>query len=413
MACNNCSTGTQDGVPKGCNNNGSCGTGSCNKLTVFDWLSNMSLPQGQEPFDIVEIRFKNGRKDFYRNPEKLSLSMGDIVATETSPGHDVGIVSLSGELVKVQMKKKKVALDAELPKIYRKASQKDIDIWSEARKREEPVRMRARELAIALNLEMKISDVEFQGDGSKATFYYTANDRVDFRQLIKDFAREFSIRVEMKQVGFRQEASRLGGIGSCGRELCCSTWLTDFRSVNTSAARYQQLSLNPQKLAGQCGKLKCCLNYELDTYLDALKDFPDLDTKLITEKGNANCQKVDIFKGLMWFSYENQPSFWHVLTTAQVKEILAINAKKKKIEALEDFVADLPKEESKNFQNAVGQDDLNRFDKPTKKKRKNKKRKPNVSEGGKPNTPNANANANNNNRNKPSNKNRNNGPKKQ
>lgn len=414
MACNNCSTGTQDGVPKGCNNNGSCGTGSCNKLTVFDWLSNMSLPQGQEQFDVVEIRFKNGRKDFYRNTEKLSLSMGDIVATETSPGHDVGIVSLAGELVKVQMKKKNVAFNAELPKVYRKASQKDIDIWSEARKREEPVRMRARELAIALNLEMKISDVEFQGDGSKATFYYTANDRVDFRQLIKDFAREFSIRIEMKQVGFRQEAARLGGIGSCGRELCCSTWLTDFRSVNTSAARYQQLSLNPQKLAGQCGKLKCCLNYELDTYLDALKDFPDLDTKLYTEKGNANCQKVDIFKGLMWFSYENQPSFWHVLTTDQVKEILSLNAKKKKVEALEDFVVDIPKDEPKNFQNVVGQDDLNRFDKPTKKKRKNKKRKPNTGEGNKPTTPNANANANNNNnRNKPSNKNRNNGPKKQ
>ncbi len=414
MACNNCSTGTQDGVPKGCNNNGSCGTGSCNKLTVFDWLSNMSLPQGQEQFDVVEIRFKNGRKDFYRNTEKLSLSMGDIVATETSPGHDVGIVSLAGELVKVQMKKKNVAFNAELPKVYRKASQKDIDIWSEARKREEPVRMRARELAIALNLEMKISDVEFQGDGSKATFYYTANDRVDFRQLIKDFAREFSIRIEMKQVGFRQEAARLGGIGSCGRELCCSTWLTDFRSVNTSAARYQQLSLNPQKLAGQCGKLKCCLNYELDTYLDALKDFPDLDTKLYTEKGNANCQKVDIFKGLMWFSYENQPSFWHVLTTDQVKEILSLNAKKKKVEALEDFVVDIPKDEPKNFQNVVGQDDLNRFDKPTKKKRKNKKRKPNTGEGNKPSTSNANANANNNNnRNKPSNKNRNNGPKKQ
>ncbi|BCY27883.1 PSP1 domain-containing protein [Flavobacterium okayamense] len=412
MACNNCSTGTQDGVPKGCNNKGSCGTGSCNKLTVFDWLSNMSLPQGQEQFDVVEIRFKNGRKDFYRNTEKLSLSMGDIVATETSPGHDVGIVSLAGELVKVQMKKKNVAFNAELPKVYRKASQKDIDIWSEARKKEEPVRMRARELAIALNLEMKISDVEFQGDGSKATFYYTANDRVDFRQLIKDFAREFSIRIEMKQVGFRQEAARLGGIGSCGRELCCSTWLTDFRSVNTSAARYQQLSLNPQKLAGQCGKLKCCLNYELDTYLDALKDFPDLDTKLYTEKGNANCQKVDIFKGLMWFSYENQASFWHVLTTEQVKEILALNAKKKKVEALEDFVVDIQKDEPKNFQNVVGQDDLNRFDKPTKKKRKSKKRKPNTSEGTKPNTPNTNTN-NNNNRNKPSNKNRNNGPKKQ
>ena len=338
--------------------------------------------------------------------------MGDIVATETSPGHDVGIISLSGELVKVQMKKKNVALDTELPKIYRKATQKDIDIWSEARKREEPVRMRARELAIALNLEMKISDVEFQGDGSKATFYYTANDRVDFRQLIKDFAREFSIRIEMKQVGFRQEAARLGGIGSCGRELCCSTWLTDFRSVNTSAARYQQLSLNPQKLAGQCGKLKCCLNYELDTYLDALKDFPDLDTKLYTEKGNANCQKVDIFKGLMWFSYENQSSFWHVLTTEQVKEILSLNAKKKKVEALEDFVIDLPKEEPKNFQNAVGQDDLNRFDKPKKKRKNKKRRNPNSQNTSSPqNNPNKEKGTGN--KPKPSYKNRNNGNKKQ
>ncbi len=400
MACSNCSSESQDGTPKGCKNNGSCSTGSCNKLTVFDWLSNMSLPQGQEPFDVVEVRFKNGRKDFFRNTEKITLSIGDIVATETSPGHDVGIVSLAGELVKVQMKKKNVAQDAELAKVYRKASQKDIDIWSEARKREEPVRIRARELAIALNLEMKISDVEFQGDGSKATFYYTANERVDFRQLIKDFAREFGIRIEMKQVGFRQEAARLGGIGSCGRELCCSTWLTDFRSVNTSAARYQQLSLNPQKLAGQCGKLKCCLNYELDTYLDALKDFPDLDTKLYTEKGKANCQKVDIFKGLMWFSYENQSSLWHVLTTEKVKEILALNAKKQKVDALEDFVDDTPKEVPKNFQNAVGQDDLTRFDKP-KSKRRNKKRRPN------------NNNKQQQNRNKPSNKKKPNGPKKQ
>ena len=381
MACNNCSTGTQDGVPKGCNNNGSCGTGSCNKLTVFDWLSNMSLPQGQEPFDCVEVRFKNGRKDFYRNTEKLTLSIGDIVATEASPGHDVGIVSLAGELVKIQMKKKNVDKDGELPKIYRKASQKDIDIWSDARNREEPVRMRAREIAISLNLEMKISDVEFQGDASKATFYYTANDRVDFRQLIKDFAREFNIRIEMKQVGFRQEAARLGGIGSCGRELCCSTWLTDFRSVNTSAARYQQLSLNPQKLAGQCGKLKCCLNYELDTYLDALKEFPDLDTKLYTEKGNANCQKVDIFKELMWFSYENQPAHWHVLSVAKVKEILALNKQHKKIAAIEDFAIEDTKEIEKNFQNAVGQDSLTRFDRPKSKSKSRSKNSRNQNSG--------------------------------
>jgi len=375
MACTNCSTGTADGVPKGCNNNGSCGTGSCNKLTVFDWLSNMSLPSGQEPFDCVEVRFKNGRKEFYRNTEKLSLTIGDIVATEASPGHDVGIVSLAGELVKIQMKKKNVDHLGELPKIYRKASQKDIDIWSAARNKEENIKVKAREIAIALNLEMKISDIEVQGDNSKATFYYTANERVDFRQLIKDFAREFSTRIEMKQVGFRQEAARLGGIGSCGRELCCSTWLTDFRSVNTAAARYQQLSLNPQKLAGQCGKLKCCLNYELDTYLDALKEFPSMDTKLQTEKGTAVCQKVDIFKELMWFAYENQSAVWHVLTVSQVREVLTFNKQGKKIAAIEDFAVEVTKEIEKNFQNAVGQDSLTRFDKPKGKPNKNKKRR--------------------------------------
>lgn len=375
MACTNCSTGSANGKPKGCNNNGSCGTESCNKLSVFDWLSNMTLPQGKTPFNVVEIRFKNGRKEFFRNTEKLSLTMGDIVATETSPGHDVGIVSLAGELVKVQMKKKNVALDSELPKVYRKASQKDIDIWSKARNREEPVRMRARELAIALKLEMKISDVEFQGDGSKATFYYTANERVDFRQLIKDFAREFSIRIEMKQVGFRQEASRLGGIGSCGRELCCSTWLTDFRSVNTSAARYQQLSLNPQKLAGQCGKLKCCLNYELDTYLDALQNFPDMETRLKTEKGMAKCQKIDIFKGIMWFCYEDNYSQWHTLKAEQVQEIVTLNKANKPVSSLEDFAIELIKEEPKNFQNVVGQDSLNRFDTPKRKNNRNNRKK--------------------------------------
>ncbi len=377
MACTNCSTGAKDGTPKGCNNNGTCGTDSCNKLSVFDWLSNMTLPGGQEPFDAAEIRFKNGRKEFFRNTEKLTLSIGDIVATEASPGHDIGIVTLTGELVKIQMKKKGENPDKELAKIYRKASQRDIDIWTEARNKEEAVRMRAREIAINLKLEMKISDVEFQGDGSKATFYYTANDRVDFRQLIKEFAQEFKIRIEMKQVGFRQEAARLGGIGSCGRELCCSTWLTDFRSVNTSAARYQQLSLNPQKLAGQCGKLKCCLNYELDTYLDALKDFPDMDTKLYTEKGDAYCQKVDIFKEIMWFAYANAPAQWLVLPVEKVKEIVAINKKKERVAALEDYVVESTQEVEKKFENVVGQDSLTRFDQPKKKKNnKNKKRKP-------------------------------------
>jgi cell fate regulator YaaT (PSP1 superfamily) len=395
MSCQSCST-SDGSAPKGCKNNGTCGTDSCNKLTVFDWLANMNLPTGEAPFDCVEVRFKNGRKEFYRNTEKLTLSIGDIVATEASPGHDVGIVTLTGELVKIQMKKKGVDhKSAEIAKIYRKASQKDIDIWSEARDREEPLKVKAREIAIALKLEMKISDIEFQGDGSKAIFYYTANDRVDFRQLIKEFAQVFKTRIEMKQVGFRQEASRLGGIGSCGRELCCSTWLTDFRSVNTSAARYQQLSLNPQKLAGQCGKLKCCLNYELDTYLDALKDFPDFDTKLVTENGDAICQKQDIFKGLMWFAYTSSFANWHVLKIDQVKEIIAINKEKKKVSSLEDYAIEIVQEPETNFNNAMGQESLTRFDQPKKKKNKNKKKVANPSQGGpdgKPNKIQANTN---------------------
>jgi cell fate regulator YaaT (PSP1 superfamily) len=387
MACTSCST-SDGGAPKGCKNNGTCGTDSCNKLTVFDWLGNMNLPTGEAPFDCVEVRFKNGRKEFYRNTEKLTLSIGDIVATEASPGHDIGIVTLTGELVKVQMKKKGVDhKSSDITKVYRKASQKDIDIWSEARDKEEPMKVKAREIAIALKLEMKISDIEFQGDGSKAIFYYTANDRVDFRQLIKEFAQVFKTRIEMKQVGFRQEASRLGGIGSCGRELCCSTWLTDFRSVNTSAARYQQLSLNPQKLAGQCGKLKCCLNYELDTYLDALRDFPDFETKLYTEKGDAICQKQDIFKGLMWFAYTDNFANWHVLKIEQVKEIVAQNKEKIRVSSLEDFAIEIVVEQEANFNNAMGQESLTRFDQPKKSKNKNrnknKAQNPNGNQGDK------------------------------
>ena len=389
MACTSCST-SDGSSPKGCKNNGTCGTDSCNKLTVFDWLSNMSPSNGETPFDCVEVRFKNGRKEFYRNTEKLTLSIGDIVATEASPGHDIGIVTLTGELVKIQMKKKGVnPTSAEIQKVYRKASQKDIDIWSEARDKEEPMKVKAREIAIALKLQMKISDIEFQGDASKAVFYYTAEDRVDFRQLIKEFAQVFKIRIEMKQVGFRQEAARLGGIGSCGRELCCSTWLTDFRSVNTSAARYQQLSLNPQKLAGQCGKLKCCLNYELDTYMDALKDFPDFETKLYTEKGDAICQKQDIFKGLMWFAYTNNFANWHVLKIDQVKEIIAQNKQKIRVSALEDFAEEIVTEPETRFSNAMGQESLTRFDQPKKKKNNNKKRRPN-NQNKKPSTNNRN-----------------------
>jgi len=371
MACNSCSTG-KDGQPKGCKNNGTCGTDSCNKLTVFDWLSNMSLPNGEKPFNWVEVRFKNGRKVYYKNSENLTLSIGDVVATQAPSGHDVGMVTLTGELVRVQMRHKNVAEDdPEALKIYRKASQKDIDIWTSARDKEEPMKVKARQFAIDLNLQMKISDIEFQGDASKATFYYTAEERVDFRELIKVFAKEFRTRIEMKQVGFRQEAARLGGIGSCGRELCCSTWLTDFRSVSTSAARYQQLSLNPQKLAGQCGKLKCCLNYELDTYLDALKDFPKSDVKLMTEKGKAVCQKTDIFKRHLWFAYEGEWMNWFKLTVDQANEIIALNAQKKKAQSLEEYAEQLKEDTKVEFENVVGQDSLTRFDSP---KRKNKRR---------------------------------------
>jgi cell fate regulator YaaT (PSP1 superfamily) len=373
MACNSCATG-KDGQPKGCKNNGTCGTDSCNKLTVFDWLANMSLPNGQEPFKGVEVRFKNGRKQYYKNTENLTLSIGDIVATQAKSGHDIGMVTLTGELVRVQMKRKKVDIDdaENVLKIYRKASQKDIDIWSKSRDKEEPMKVKARQFAIDLNLKMKISDIEYQGDGSKATFYYTAEERVDFRELIKVFAREFRTRIEMRQVGFRQEAARLGGIGSCGRELCCSTWLTDFRSVSTSAARYQQLSLNPLKLAGQCGKLKCCLNYELDAYLDALKAFPKNDTKLYTQKGTAVCQKTDIFKGLLWYAYEGEWMNWHVITTEQANEIIKKNKRKEKVASLEEYAVEHIQDTKIDFENVVGQDSLTRFDNPkSKKKRKN------------------------------------------
>ncbi len=375
MGCSSCST-AKDGQPRGCKSNGTCGTDGCNKLTVFDWLSNMSLPSGDIPFNGVEVRFKNSRKEFFRNTENLSLSIGDIVATQAQSGHDVGMVTLTGELVKVQMKKKREEVaEGELPKIYRKATQKDIDIWQRCRDREEEIKKRAREIAIVLKLQMKISDVEFQGDASKATFYYTAEERVDFRQLIKDMAKAFGIRIEMRQIGYRQEAQRLGGIGSCGRELCCSTWLTDFRSVSTSAARYQQLSLNPQKLAGQCGKLKCCLNYELDVYLDALKDFPSQETKLFTEKGLAFCQKVDIFKQTLWFSYKDEPANWHALNKDQVNLILEKNKNKEKVISLEEFSIEIPKEEKVVFENVVGQDSLTRFDRPKAKNKNNRNKK--------------------------------------
>jgi len=377
MSCNSCGTG--GGTPGGCKNHGTCGTSGCNKLTVFDWLANMELPQGQEEFPYVEIRFKNSRKEFYHNTEKLQLKIGDVVATEAETGHDIGIITLTGELVRVQMKRKRVRQDDEANlKVYRIASQNDVDKWKEAREQEDAMKIKAREIAIRLKLKMKISDIEFQGDGSKATFYYTAEQRVDFRELIREYAATFRTRIEMRQIGLRQEAARLGGIGSCGRELCCSTWLTDFRSVTTSAARYQNLSLNPQKLAGQCGKLKCCLNYELDSYMDALNSFPKQNQKLYTDKGVALCQKVDIFKGLMWYCYDGEWMNWHTLTTDQVHEIVAKNKAKEKVAGIEEYARELIIEEKVSFENVVGQDSLTRFDnQPGGTKTKRKKRRNN------------------------------------
>jgi cell fate regulator YaaT (PSP1 superfamily) len=374
MACRNCSSG--GGIPKGCKNNGTCSSGGCNKLEVFDWLSNMELPANQKPFLCVEVRFKNGRKEFYRNTNDLPLHIGDTVAVESSPGHDIGIVTLTGELVRMQMRKKKVRTpEDELPVVYRKATERDVEVWREAQEREVASMYKSRELAQRLGLKMKISDVEYQGDNGKATFYYTAEDRVDFRQLIKDMAGEFRVRIEMRQIGARQESARLGGIGSCGRELCCSTWLTDFRSVNTSAARYQQLSLNPQKLAGQCGKLKCCLNYELDTYLDALKDFPDTNRMLKTEKGEAFFQKMDIFKRLMWYSYRERPDRFIELPVDEVNTIIRENENGKLPDCLEDFCVEKEVEVEVGFENSEGEGDLNRFDKKKSNKRRNSRNK--------------------------------------
>jgi len=373
MGCTSCSSSI-DGLPLGCKSNGACASGSCDKMNVFDWLSNMSLPNGQKPFDIAEVRFKNGRKGYYRNSKELQICIGEVIAVETSPGHDIGVVSLTGELVKVQMRKKRISqTDEEIKQVYRKATLKDIEIWTAARNKEKEVQKKSRLIISRLGLKMKLSDVEYQGDGNKATFYYTADDRVDFRQLIRELAGTFSLRIEMKQVGLRQEAARLGGIGSCGRELCCSTWLTDFRSVSTSAARYQQLSLNPQKLAGQCGKLKCCLNYELDSYMDSLKSIPKANIWLQTEKGPAIFQKMDIFKGWIWYAYKENPISWHKLTVEQTNQIIELNKENKKATSLEEYESELEFEkiETSNFTDVVGQDSLTRFDKPKfKKKRK-------------------------------------------
>jgi cell fate regulator YaaT (PSP1 superfamily) len=374
MGCANCGSGT----PNGCKNNGTCSTGGCNKLEVFDWLANMKLPAGREPYDIVEIRFKNSRKGFYRNLKNLPLQAGDAVVVDGNPGKDVGVVSVTGELARIQVHKKAPGLKpGDISKIQRIAEQEDIDKWIKARSLEQEVMHKARTIAVRLGLEMKISDVEYQADLTKATFYYTAEGRVDFRQLIKDMADEFRVRIEMRQIGARQEAARLGGIGSCGRELCCSTWLTDFRSVSTSSARYQQLSLNPQKLAGQCGKLKCCLNYELDMYLDGLKAFPKGDVKLRTEKGTATHIKTDVFKKEMWYAYDGDAGAGSGLIPLhpdRVREIIRLNKDGKKPADLKDFV-EIREEEAPDYTNVVGQDSLNRFEHIFKKKNKRRNKR--------------------------------------
>jgi cell fate regulator YaaT (PSP1 superfamily) len=372
MGCSTCSN--SGGVPNGCKSNGSCGNGGCNKLTVFNWLANMDLPSGTE-FNGVEVRFKNGRKEFYQNELGFPLYEGDVVVVEAATGKDVGIVSLSGELVRLQIQKKSLMQKYDdLSKVVRKASQKDIDKWQSGRAKESDSLLKAREIANELSLKMKISDVEYQGDLSKVTLYYTAEERVDFRELIKRYADAFKCRIEMKQIGMRQEAGRLGGIGSCGRELCCSTWLTDFRSVSTSAARYQQLSLNPSKLAGQCGKLKCCLNFELDLYMDELKAFPDTKKNLKTKKGDAFFQKMDIFRKKMWYSYQDAPNEFIELSLETVNEIVQINKKGDKVDQLVNEAikveANIPA-----YENVVGQDSLTRFDKRNKSTKRKKRKK--------------------------------------
>ncbi len=380
MGCASCSSG--GGTPKGCKNNGTCSSGGCNKLEVFDWLANITLPEGQSTFELVEVRFKNARKAFYRNADHLSLQTGDVVAVDTSPGWDIGVVSALGELARIQVKKKAPNLKTmECKKILHIANQEEIDKWIKGRSLERDLLTQSRTFAQNLRLDMKISDVEYQADLSKATFYYTAEGRIDFRQLIKDMADRFKVRVEMRQIGSRQEASRLGGIGSCGRELCCSTWLTDFRSVSTSAARYQQLSLNPQKLAGQCGKLKCCLNYELDMYLDAIKSMPKADGKLHTEKGDAIHMKTDVFKRIIWYAYKGETGMV-ALSPERVAEIKKLNKEGVKPKDLADFAQVKEKVEEIGYQNVVGQDSLTRFEKSfsnsNKKRRPNRKpRKPN------------------------------------
>jgi len=348
----------------GCKSNGNCGNSGCDVMTVFDWLEGVPIPEGQRAFDIVEVRFKRNRKGFYRIGQGRRVQTGDVAVVDAVPGEDMGIVSLTGELVRAQMKAKRVKDTHEIRKVIRKAEMDDITTWQAARNREDETLAKARLTVAEHKLDMKLGDVEFQGDGTKCTFYYTAEQRVDFRELVRALASDFKVRIEMRQIGARQESARLGGIGVCGRELCCSTWLSDFRSVSTGAARYQQLSLNPQKLAGQCGKLKCCLNFELDQYKEAVAKFPPPSTKLMTRKGKAGHFKTDIFGGRMWFQYFDDPGTSPVpIDLEDVRNIMEMNARGEKPDDLQKFaILEEAAPEDALYGDVVGQDDVNRFD---------------------------------------------------
>jgi cell fate regulator YaaT (PSP1 superfamily) len=346
---------------------------SCSKLDSYNWLREVS---NQDIPEVVEIRFKNTRKGFYRNVNDLRLKRGDIVAVEASPGHDLGIITLAGEIVEKQQTKTKYNSSEELKKVYRKAKQADIDKWKEAIEQEEKTMLRSRQLASDLKLNMKIGDVEYQGDNTKAIFYYIADERVDFRQLIKVLAETFRIRVEMRQIGARQEAGKIGGIGTCGRELCCSTFITNFVSVSTHSARVQEVALNPQKLAGQCGKLKCCLNYELSGYEDARRRFPKTSVPLKTVAGNAQLLKTDVYRGIMWYGYEGSGAQALVpVPVERVAEIVEMNRKDQIPDELIESAV-LKEDGPLEYTNGAGQGSLTRFEKGHPKKKKKKRRPP-------------------------------------
>lgn len=344
MACANCST-SKDGAPSGCNSNGGCSTGGCNRMNTYDWLSTKNI-RDVDGFDLVEVSFKSGsRKGFFTNPSHTHALTGDMVVVESGNGYDVGKITLSGELVRLQMKKKKATNKSVEHKVIRIANGRDLDKLQEARQLEKETMIKARLISRNLKLDMKIGDVEFQGDKKKATFYYTADGRVDFRELIRSFAKDFKVKIEMRQIGARQESARIGGLGSCGRELCCSTWLTDFKSVSTTAARYQNLAINQTKLSGQCGRLKCCLNFELDSYMDALQHFPKGADKLHTEAGVASLIKTDVFKGVMYYIYNTREGRgkFYALKIDKVKEIQALNKKGEKpteLMGIQDIIAE-------------------------------------------------------------------------